>query len=172
MLGLVCVDILILLLWTFLDRPRGISYLSSAGGLYEPILYTVCSTNLNSPFERAMVAWKAILLGAGVYKSICTWDMPSDLAEVNQISLSSAFHVYTTSVTHSISVLPLYCIPYLHYLCNAFHTYTTTYVLHLLNLKHHALNRYAFMCTIMLMNLLLVTSDFTLHYYILNSNNY
>lgn len=29
-----------------------------------------------------MVAWKAILLAAGVYKSICTWDKPSDIAEV------------------------------------------------------------------------------------------
>ena len=82
MLGLVSVDVFILLLWTFLDRPRGLSYLSSAGGLYKPVLFTACSTNLNSPFERAMVAWKAILLGAGVYKSICTWDMPSDIAEV------------------------------------------------------------------------------------------
>ena len=29
-----------------------------------------------------MVAWKATLLAGGVYKSICTWDKPSDIAEV------------------------------------------------------------------------------------------
>jgi hypothetical protein len=82
-LGLVSIDIFILLLWTFVERPRGITYESTAGGLYAPVQLTVCSTNLSSPFERAMVAWKAILLAAGVYKSICTWDMPSDIAEVN-----------------------------------------------------------------------------------------
>jgi hypothetical protein len=82
-LGLVSIDIFILLLWTFVERPRGITYESTAGGLYAPIQLTVCSTNLSSPFERAMVAWKAILLAAGVYKSICTWDMPSDIAEVS-----------------------------------------------------------------------------------------
>ena len=86
MLGLLSVDIFILLLWTFVDRPRGVTYESSAGGLYAPITLTVCSTTLSSPFEQAMVAWKAILLAAGVYKSICTWDMPSDIAEVSTIS--------------------------------------------------------------------------------------
>lgn len=100
MLGLVCVDIFILLLWTFLDRPRGVSYYSTAGGLYKPVLFTACSTNLNSPFERAMVAWKAILLGAGVYKSICTWDMPSDIAEVTHI------HIHT--VKENVKRLTLY----------------------------------------------------------------
>lgn len=77
-----CVDITILILWTVVARPVGLTYGSTAGGLYEPVMFTVCSTNLNSPFEQAMVAWKAMLLAAGVYKSICTWDMPSDIAEV------------------------------------------------------------------------------------------
>ena len=101
MLGLVSVDVFILLLWTFLDRPRGLSYLSSAGGLYKPVLFTACSTNLNSPFERAMVAWKAILLGAGVYKSICTWDMPSDIAEV----ISHAYECYRYTLLMSCILL-------------------------------------------------------------------
>lgn len=69
-------------------------YKSTAGGLYAPIELTVCSTNLSSPFEQAMVAWKAMLLAAGVYKSICTWDMPSDIAEVS---------------THSTFGLMAYC---------------------------------------------------------------
>ena len=105
MLGLVSVDVVILLLWTFLDRPRGVSYLSSAGGLYKPVLFTACSTILNSPFERAMVAWKAILLGAGVYKSICTWDMPSDIAEVIDVnhvvhSIETRINLYTYMHMH------------------------------------------------------------------------
>lgn len=90
-LGLVSIDIFILLLWTFVDRPRGITYESTAGGLYAPVQLTMCSTNLSSPFEQTMVAWKAMLLAAGVYKSICTWDMPSDIAEVSTHSTYSKY---------------------------------------------------------------------------------
>lgn len=93
------IDIFILLLWTFVDRPRGITYESTAGGLYAPVQLTMCSTNLSSPFEQTMVAWKAMLLAAGVYKSICTWDMPSDIAEVSTHSTYSMVHLITMELT-------------------------------------------------------------------------
>ena len=82
MSGIVLVDVFILTLWTMLNRPRQRSYFNRTGGLYVPVEYTQCSTGLDDRFEQSMLAWKAILLAAGVYKSICTWDMPSDLAEV------------------------------------------------------------------------------------------
>ena len=129
MFGLVCVDVLILLLWTFLDRPRGISYLSSAGGLYKPVLFTACSTDLSSPFERAMVAWKAILLGAGVYKSICTWDMPSDIAEVIQLSMSAALYIYTNNAMHCTALQ-----------CNALHFISTLLMSDILQTKNQTLS--------------------------------
>jgi hypothetical protein len=97
-LGLVSIDIFILLLWTFVERPRGVTYESTAGGLYAPVQLTVCSTNLSSPFERTLVAWKAILLAAGVYKSICTWDMPSDIAEVSTHYTCGALDCCTVTV--------------------------------------------------------------------------
>ena len=67
---LVLVDIFILILWTILNRPRQRSYFSRVGGLYVPVEYTQCSTGLDDRFEQAMLAWKALLLAAGVYKSI------------------------------------------------------------------------------------------------------
>ena len=43
--------------------------------------------NITSLPSQVMVAWKAALLAAGVYKSICTWDKPSDIAEVRPHSV-------------------------------------------------------------------------------------
>ena len=57
-----------------------------------PVEYTVCSSNINTPMEQIMVAWKAVLLAAGVYKSICTWDLPSDIAEVSSLTLVRVRH--------------------------------------------------------------------------------
>ena len=83
MLGLVCVDLLILIIWTIADRPRESSYYFESGQVYVPVKFTVCSTGISSRYEQTMVAWKAVLLAAGVYKSICCWDLPSDIAEVS-----------------------------------------------------------------------------------------
>jgi hypothetical protein len=140
--GLCCVDLVILILWTTVQVPFQQTWPYSANGLLQPVTYDACSTTLTSPFECVMIAWKACLLGAGVYKvrtdshfipppyssliplyhssatllllfivthpypctphstcpshsqAICTWDHPSDIAEVKHFFLA----IYNVSV--------------------------------------------------------------------------
>lgn len=92
--GLCCVDLVILILWSTIQLPYQRTWPYMDMGLLKPITYDACSTTLSSPFECVMIAWKACLLGAGVYKAICTWDHPSDIAEVKHFFLA----IYNVSV--------------------------------------------------------------------------
>ena len=80
--GILCVDILICLLWSIIDKPRQQTVQASYGNVYAPVANTICSTSLRQPFEIAMVVWKALLLGFGILKAIQTWDVPEDVSEV------------------------------------------------------------------------------------------
>ena len=66
--GLCCVDLVILILWTTVQVPFQQTWPYSAIGLLQTVIYDACSTTLTIPFECLMIAWKACLLGAGVYK--------------------------------------------------------------------------------------------------------
>jgi len=93
--GLCCVDIVILILWSTVQKPfQQFDYTYNKNGLLKAIPYDACSTTLSSPFECVMIAWKACLLAGGVYKAIATWDHPSDIAEVKHFFLA----IYNVSV--------------------------------------------------------------------------
>ena len=65
------VDVLICILWTAIpsQKPHKYTWQYSGAGnsLLQPITYDACSSTINSPLEDVMIAWKACLLGAGVY---------------------------------------------------------------------------------------------------------
>ena len=69
--GLCGVDILILILWTAIpsQKPSKNTWKYSGAGnsLLQPITYDACSSTITTPLEDVMIAWKACLLGAGVY---------------------------------------------------------------------------------------------------------
>ena len=65
------VDVLILIIWTATPSQKPYKntwpYSGSGNSLLQPITYDACSTTITSPLEDVMIAWKACLLGAGVY---------------------------------------------------------------------------------------------------------
>ena len=65
------VDVIICILWTAIpsQKPHKYTWQYSGAGnsLLQPITYDACSSTINSPLEDVMIAWKACLLGAGVY---------------------------------------------------------------------------------------------------------
>jgi len=65
------VDVLICIIWTVVPSQKPSKYTwkySGAGNsLLAPITYDACSSTINTPLEDVMIAWKACLLGAGVY---------------------------------------------------------------------------------------------------------
>ena len=51
-LGLIGVDVVILILWTAIERPSVQFTEYSGQGLQEPVSFNSCNTNLNSRFEQ------------------------------------------------------------------------------------------------------------------------
>ena len=98
-LGLFSVDLAILVAWTIVDRPRSILVSSSYKDVYVAIDDLVCSTNINQPFEKAMVAWKAVLLLFGIIKSIQTWEVPKEISEAKHFAIA----IYNIAVVGSFS---------------------------------------------------------------------
>jgi ABC-type phosphate transport system substrate-binding protein len=98
-LGLFSVDLAILIAWTIIDRPRSILVSSTYKNVYLAIDDLVCSTNINQPFEKAMVAWKAGLLLFGIIKSIQTWEVPKEISEAKHFAIA----IYNIAVVGSFS---------------------------------------------------------------------
>jgi hypothetical protein len=46
------VDVIILLLWTFIERPAERFYNYDGQGLFQSVRYNACNTNLGSTFEQ------------------------------------------------------------------------------------------------------------------------
>jgi hypothetical protein len=86
--ALLLVDILILVLYTILARPRQIVVNTLYSGAFENVQNRVCSTGLNEPFEIAMVAWKASLLAFGIFKAIRTWEVPEEISEAKYFAIA------------------------------------------------------------------------------------
>lgn len=98
-LALFSVDLAILIAWTIIDRPRSIRVSSTYEDVYLAIDNMVCSTNINQPFEKAMVAWKAGLLLFGIIKSIQTWEVPKEISEAKHFAIA----IYNIAVVGSFS---------------------------------------------------------------------
>lgn len=98
-LALFSVDLAILIAWTIIDRPRSILVSSTYEDVYLAIDNLVCSTNINQPFEKAMVAWKAGLLLFGIIKSIQTWEVPKEISEAKHFAIA----IYNIAVVGSFS---------------------------------------------------------------------
>jgi 7 transmembrane sweet-taste receptor of 3 GCPR len=83
------VDIILLLIWTFVQRPEAVSVSYMDIKSQQPISSNVCiNSDPGTPMEVAMLIWKCILAAAGIYKAIRVWDHPSDIAEVKHFMLS------------------------------------------------------------------------------------
>lgn len=92
---LVFIDVVLLLLWTTIERPRLIHVSKSDyNGVLLPVQNAVCSTGLSNPFEIVLIAYKSILIMLGVSQAVQTWNISSDLSEAKQFSIA----IYNISV--------------------------------------------------------------------------
>ena len=97
--GLVSVDVIILIVWTIVDRPKDVNTSKLYSGTYQAINDMTCNTNINQPLEKAMVCWKGILLAVGILKSIQTWEVPKEISEAKHFALA----IYNIAVVGSFS---------------------------------------------------------------------
>jgi hypothetical protein len=87
--ALIYIDIIILTLWTIINRPRSLVVQSSNyPGLLEPVDDVICSTGIGDPFEIVMVGYKSILLLAGIYLSLKMWSISSEFSEAKAFALA------------------------------------------------------------------------------------
>ena len=103
-LGLVGVDFIILLVWSILARPRGISVALIYPNVYSPIIDNICSSSLDQPFEKVMLVWKASLIAFGILKSIQTWNVPEEISEAKYFAIAVYNIAVVGSFTYFLSV--------------------------------------------------------------------
>ena len=103
-LGLVSVDFVILLVWSILARPRGISMALIYPNVYSPIIDNICSSSLDQPFEKSMLVWKACLIAFGIIKSIQTWNVPEEISEAKYFAIAVYNIAVVGSFTYFLSV--------------------------------------------------------------------
>jgi len=103
---IVGVDIILLILWTFVSTPKMKVVNFAYSNVIVPVENKVCSTNLSDTFEVILVVWKAILLAAGVYFSIRAWNIPSKLSEAKHFAIA----IYNIAVVGGIAYFVSYLI--------------------------------------------------------------
>ena len=103
-LGLVCVDLIILIVWTSLERPRQISIALTYPNIYAPVVQYICSTSIDQTCEKVMVAWKAALLAFGIMKAIQTWSVPEEISEAKYFAIAIYNIAVVGSFTYFLSV--------------------------------------------------------------------
>ena len=119
-LGILFFDIVLLIIWTFTNRPRLlIKSTNKYVNVMEPIDDLICSTGLSNIMEILFVVYKAGLLAFGVFKAVATWNVPADLSEAKYFAVAiynitmigglsyflSDFLGSTTSVYAGVSLL-------------------------------------------------------------------
>ena len=87
-LALLCVDFLLLLIWTFVETPRADTVMTTYASVYLPVADVKCSTGLSNVMEVIMVVWKGLQLAFGVYEAAVTWNAPSDLSEAKFFAMA------------------------------------------------------------------------------------
>ena len=86
--GMLCVDAIILGVWTFLQPPRQkISY-TSYPSVYAAVEDHVCTAG--SVWQYIIVAYKVLMLGVGMFKAVTTWHVTADISEAKQFSVALA----------------------------------------------------------------------------------
>lgn len=103
-LGLLSVDLGILFFWTIYARPRPVEVAVSYSSTYSPVIDSYCSSSLDQPFEKIMVAWKACLLAVGIVKAIQTWDVPEEISEAKYFAIAVYNIAVVGSFTYFLSV--------------------------------------------------------------------
>lgn len=103
-LGLLSVDLCILFFWTIYARPRPVEVAVSYSGTFSPVVDSYCSSSLDQPFEKIMVAWKACLLAVGIVKAIQTWDVPEEISEAKYFAIAVYNIAVVGSLTYFLSV--------------------------------------------------------------------
>ena len=64
----IVIDLAILLIWSLVQTPRLIKVMQAYGKVLAPVEDSFCSTGMSTTMEGVMVAYKAVLLAAGVNK--------------------------------------------------------------------------------------------------------
>lgn len=103
-LGLLCVDLVILTVWSTLQRPREVSIAMTYPGVYSSITDKFCSSSIDEPFEKVMLAWKASLLAFGIIKAIQTWNVPEEISEAKYFAIAIYNIAVVGSFTYFLSV--------------------------------------------------------------------
>ena len=102
-------DFIILVAWTGAETPKSETISNKYGGVLANIQDRRCTTGAVSQY--VMVAYKMLVLGAGMFKAISTWHVTADISEAKQFSVAIAVggvaYMMIVFVTISISNAPL-----------------------------------------------------------------
>ena len=80
-ISLLLIDIILLILWTLLEKPKNIYTITIKYNLLFSVKDEICSTGLTNIFEIIFIIYKTILIAFGVKLAISTWNAPEDLSE-------------------------------------------------------------------------------------------
>jgi hypothetical protein len=87
LLMIICVDIVILLAWTYSDsRPMMKFQADTYPNLRAPVIDQICTTDSVSIYEWMIVLWKLLVLGGGIYKSVRTRNVSAEYSEAKHFA--------------------------------------------------------------------------------------
>jgi len=102
-LALIIIDIIILILWTTLDRPAETFIATEYKSVLDPVQNSFCNTSIESTFEIIILVYKILLLAASTNLAKTTWNIPAEFSEAKQFAIAIYMILLSGTIAYFIS---------------------------------------------------------------------
>jgi hypothetical protein len=100
---LILIDVIILILWTALDRPAETFIATDYKSVLDPVENSFCNTTINSTFEIIILVYKILLLAVSTNLAKTTWNIPAEFSEAKQFAIAIYIILMSGTIAYFIS---------------------------------------------------------------------
>eukprot|EP01041_Mallomonas_annulata_P003964 gene3964-7901_t len=86
--ALLCIDLIILILYTTLETPVSIDVEVEYLNTLNTVTNHICNANMNQKGYIILIVYKAVLFLFGMVKAICTWHVTAEVSEAKQFAVA------------------------------------------------------------------------------------
>lgn len=107
----ILIDIIILLLWNFIETPQEEFIATIYESVLDPVEDSFCNTSIKSTFEIIILVYKILLLAASTNLAKSTWNIPSQFSEAKQFAVAIYIILMSGTIAYFISSTIVYSNP-------------------------------------------------------------